>query len=300
MRRLLLFLLCLCLALPGGAALARGGGPIWIALSDGSEAYREVAELMREAFSGQKLSIQHWSAFQAQNQPPPEAVVTLGGEALIGLTASLPPRVPVVSLLAPRDALEKLLAGGGRPLTGMHFDQPYQRQMRMLRQAFPERRRIGVLLGPTSAQYQGEIQAAARRAGLEAVTEIALGQDELPPKLRALLAGSDVLLAVPDPLVNNSHTAQFMLLSSFRRNIPVAGYSASFVKAGAAIALYSGSLQVARQGVELLQAVLAGNLPSPRMPREFEISVNPGVARSLSLTLDAQAIAKKLREGEPP
>jgi len=111
-----------------------------------------------------------------------------------------------------------------------------------------------------------------------------------------LLSNSDVFLALPDAEAINNQTAKFVLLATYRRGIPLVGYSASFVKAGAAVALVSSPTQIGREAAQMVNETLHGKkLPAPRAPAEFEVLVNASVARSLSLGLDATLMEKRVR-----
>jgi len=97
--------------------------------------------------------------------------------------------------------------------------------------------------------------------------------------------------------VFNASTAYGMMLTSYRAQVPVIGFSEGLVKAGALLGLYSTASQVARQGAEIAGRFLTGDaaLPAPQYPRYFAVSVNHTVARSLGISLDDDAtLASKL------
>ena len=97
----------------------------------------------------------------------------------------------------------------------------------------------------------------------------------------------DVFLALPDPRVINADTAQNVLLTSFRMRRPVVGYSAAYVRAGALAAVYSTPQQIGTQTGQIVRAILGGSpLPAPQFPKQFSVSVNHKVARSMGLELD--------------
>ncbi|MGV2481743.1 UNVERIFIED_CONTAM: hypothetical protein IGO34_33640, partial [Salmonella enterica subsp. enterica serovar Weltevreden] len=53
---------------------------------------------------------------------------------------------PVLSVLVPQSAFESMLAAGNtRRWSAIHIDQPFIRQVDLIRIALPEARRIGVL-----------------------------------------------------------------------------------------------------------------------------------------------------------
>jgi ABC-type uncharacterized transport system substrate-binding protein len=87
------------------------------------------------------------------------------------------------------------------------------------------------------------------------------------------------------------------LLTSFRAKVPLVAFSPAYVKAGALMALHVTPTQVGRQAASLFRGVVQGKgLPAqPVYSSEFSVAVNEHVARSLELTLDAQALGERLR-----
>lgn len=287
----------LALAMTAVTPASAKGPRVWIALSGGEVPYLEAAKAVREGLPDYEVTVRPWSEFVAESSPAPRVIVTLGVEAMHRMVQSsaLWPKVPVVALLVPRASLERLVDETPGRLTGIYFDQPFARQMQFLRLAMPGKKRVGILLGPGSRRYQGEIRQAVRRAGLEEVIELVDDKDDLPPRLRDVLEKSDVLVAVPDTAVHNNHTAHHVLMASYRRGVPLIGYSSSFVKAGAAAALVSTPDQIGGQGADLVARLVAGgDLPEPRAPEEFEVMINDSVSRSLDLSIDADYLARKL------
>jgi ABC-type uncharacterized transport system substrate-binding protein len=99
-----------------------------------------------------------------------------------------------------------------------------------------------------------------------------------------LLGRSEVLLALPDAAVYNDSTIRNILLATYRRGIPLIGFSSGYVKAGALCAVFSTPAQIATQAAALiLQFANTHALPFPQYSHEFEVMVNEQVARSLDL-----------------
>jgi ABC-type uncharacterized transport system substrate-binding protein len=295
MRQLACLLMCLAWSVLAPAWAQ--GQRVWVALSGQDAPYLAAANALRARLPGEDVTIRPWGDFAAESAPAPKVVVALGTEAMehMAEVAVAWPKTAVVALLVPRANLERLAGAGQGRVSGVYFDQPFPRLAQFLRQAMPERPRIGVLLGPNSYRYQSEIRQALRRAGLDEVIQLVENRDGLPQALREVLGKSDVLLAIPDSTVHNSQTAHHALLASYRQGIPMVGYSASYVKAGAATALVSTPEQIGRQGGDMVANLLAGReLPEPQAPEEFEVMKNANVARSLGLELDTEELARKL------
>lgn len=298
---------CLCLMTYGSWA-ATATISVWVALSENGGAYQEVAEALRSELEREQpgpinLRVAHWSKF-ADPTPKPQWVVAIGSAAQRGMqdlfaADDTPP--PLLAILVPRLAFERIadqkrLRAGS--LSAVFLDQPPGRQLELIRLALPDVRKVGILVGAESRSHVPAFEKAAKEYGMNlAVSEGDNGS--LFEALQRLLGNSEVLLALPDPAVFNSQTAANILTATYRRQVPLVGFSPAWVKAGALLALYSSPAQIGARGAELLRLSLSGkSLPAPQWPREFTVSVNRNVARSLGLVLDEAALGERLRRGD--
>jgi ABC-type uncharacterized transport system substrate-binding protein len=168
--------------------------------------------------------------------------------------------------------------------------------------ALPKARHIGVLWGPDSQLQASALKAQLQAKGLDLI-EASIDRNELFFQgLRRVLEDADVLLALPDPLVYNSHSIQNILLTSFRAKVPMVAFSPAYVRAGALLALYVTPTQVGLQTATIARGVLQGKaLPAtPLYSQDFSVSVNEHVARSLGLSLDSDSLRDQLRRRERP
>lgn len=248
------------------------------------------------------------SPANAGDRRRPDLVVTIGTEAASAVLAGRQP-VPVLCAFLPESSYDALLQARGpdaQPELALHsaifLDQPLHRQMQLLRLALPRHTRIGVVLGPESRRSEATLQRAAIAAGRTLRVERIADEKQLIQALYRVMDEADVLLAVPDPLVFNRHTAQSVLLTTYRLGKPVAGYSRAYAGAGALLAVYSTPAQIGRQIGETLRALAEAPgraLPPPRHPRYFSVEVNERVAHSLGLDPGPEVeLARRLVEGE--
>jgi len=218
-----------------------------------------------------------------------ELVIALGVKAL-EQASRLKSTTPVLGVFTPMPAFKALLSKSRRDLgnfSAIVLDQPYWRQMSLIKTILPEATRLGVLLGKTSVPYSEYLTEEAVEVGLNLVIENVNDESDIIPKLIKTLDLSDALLAIPDSQIYNRETAAPILLTSYRHQKPIFGYSQSYVRAGALAAVYSNTKQLARQAAEIaiasqLAPVL---LPPPQAPKYFSILVNRQVARSLNIAL---------------
>lgn len=224
-----------------------------------------------------------------------DLLVSLGSDMAARLMAS-PPDVSLLCLLIPRLTFRHLAAQLPEPARGrvsaIYLDQPFARTLHLLQSAFPEARDIAVPLGPSSALEEAELAAEAAAHGLR-LHLARIREDENPLRaILGLLDDSDVVLALPDPVVYNQYSVQGILLATYRREIPVIGFSRAYVRAGAIAAVYTAPIQVGRQAGDLIRDAFAMDpprLPPPQPPDEYEIAVNRQVTRSLGIILPDDA-----------
>lgn len=309
--RSLLTALALCLLALGVTAQPRAGGSrVVIVSSDSTAAYMDavqalITELGRSGVSPydiRRLNVTEWATW-AEPAPSPRLYVALGTQATAALAAS-GLSAPVLAALIPRGSFERVLAGSARKasseFTAIYLDQPLGRQLTMVRMALPQAKRVGVLWGPDSWLKAPSFRTLAVAHGFS-VNEAGLeGKFNVFSDLRQVLGGSDVFLALADPLVFNSDSIQNILLTTFRARVPLVAFSPAYVRAGALLALHATPEQAGRQAATLVLEVLRGQ-PLPERPVEsndFEVAVNEHVARALNLTLDGKALRLALRRAE--
>lgn len=286
-------------------------------LSEEDGPYAQVADKLRSALSQgsgsarptiREMSLQSLKEGEPVRPDAGQVLVAIGTGAMQELAQRNLPQ-PIINVLVPRAAFEKISRqsarlGDHRRFSAIYLDQPWARQFALVRYALPNRTRIGILLGPNSSVLASSLRAAAKAAGFTAMIEKADDETDLLPALNRLLVESDVLLAVPDPVIYNRSTIQSILLTSYHHQVPLFGFSASYVKAGSLAAVYSVPEQIGQQAAELIQH-LAGDrhLPQPQAPRYFSVGINTQVARSLGLALDDEATLhsklKQFAEGAP-
>lgn len=238
--------------------------------------------------------------------PEDSLVIAVGVQALLQ-ASKLDLKRSVLGVLVPQPSFDRILVDSKRNprnFSAVFLDQPYPRQIALIKAILPGTTSLGVLFGPTSLSSSYLLQQAAQAASLSLAQENIYGTDELVPKLRRALESSPVLLAVPDPLVYNRETAQSVLLTSYRYQKPVIGFSQAYVRAGALAGVFSTPQQIARQTAEVVRQYLnkpQAGLPPPQAPKYFSVDVNHQVARSLGLEIgDENALSDTLLRMERP
>jgi hypothetical protein len=286
------------LAMGVGQALA---AQVAVVLSDDSAPYQEVYQVVRAhlAERGHEVQQAYAVGLAAAALSESRLTVAVGVRAAESLAAQ-PLRTPMLAILVPRSwyvggGRSRLSDGGRRIASAIFLDQPPERQALLIRLAFPDAQRVGVLTG-TGQLLLAELDDALRTQRLGVVWKELQPDARLIGPLEQILANADLLLAVPDPQVFNRNTAQSLFLTSYRYRVPVLGYSQSLTRAGALLSLHSSPAHIGRQAAEWInQALNAGpvRLPPPAHPAYFDVSINEQVARSLGFVLPPEAVLEK-------
>lgn len=268
---------------------------ITIVMSNASSTNVEFVQQFKEVLSADKthtmkVNVVNLSEVErlvvAENS---ELVVALGVKALQA-SSKLKHTTPVLGVFTPLPAFNQLLFKSGRKLgafSAIVLDQPYKRQIGLAKIALPKAKNLGILIGSTSNRYEDFLREAAEKHGFNVQIEEVNGEATLIPTLETIFETNDVLLAIPDPLIYNRETAQPILLTSYRHQVPVFGYSKSYVKAGALASVFSNAKHLAKQAVEIAVKTQKEKslLPPPVVPKYFSVIINRQVQRSLGLHL---------------
>lgn len=279
---------------------------VLIVTSGDSAPYAETAQHLASGIERNGLGRARTIGADALARADPsgaDLVVALGVKATQA-AAARNERIPVISTLIPRVSFEKIVRQydnrrGGRHFSAAYLDQPMDRQLDLIRLVLPDKKRVGVVIGPESEDMLARLQTEVRAQGME-LHAVRIGSEaELIPALEDLFGKTDVLLSLPDPLVFNAQTIPGLLLTSYHAGVPVIGFSPAYVRAGALAAVHSTPAQLARQVLEMLAPFAAGRgLPPPQYPRYFSVGANRHVAHSLGLKIDAEErLALRLQAG---
>lgn len=166
------------------------------------------------------------------------------------------------------------------------LEQPIHRQLLLINLAFPDSKRIAVIGSDYSWAYVEEISRSAAMFGLILKPTLITDENSVLTALNKSLENTDVLMAIPDPVVFNRNTARAILLSAFHKNIPLFAYSSSFVQAGATIGLYSSPEDIAKCVTDSLSRSRSNKMTQHTIyPKYFTIKINQRAADALDIVI---------------
>jgi putative ABC transport system substrate-binding protein len=304
--RTLICALLLCLLVP--ACCRAENLKVLVALSDNSAPYLSFAnELNKSLPAMMQTTVLEHPGQLSTDVPQTDLIVAVGMKATEFAVAQT--AIPVLAVMVPRAAYEALLAQASpkkiaRSSSAIYLDQPWSRRIEFWRAVLPDRRRVGLLHSPATHIDIARLRQDIAQHGGALVEQPVFSEDELFPRLESVLAGSDVLFAIPDSMIYSSSNIRNILLTSYRHSVPLVGLSQAYVNAGALCAIFSTPEQLAIQtGAAVISFARDRRLPEPQYPVDFTIAVNQQVARSLGIELSSpEAIRNRMgkaKEGGP-
>jgi ABC-type uncharacterized transport system substrate-binding protein len=177
---------------------------------------------------------------------------------------------------------------GRNDIWGVSLDITPATQFRIMRQAFPERKRVGVLYNPNHNQkIIEEAKRAAAASGFNLQVFPVSTIKEIPFAFEKLEEKADLLWTLYDQTVYGPESARYILMQALQKKIPVVGFSPHFAKAGALLALYGDYYDMGQQAALQALALRSGERNAARSyePRTVRIAVNDKVGRFLGISL---------------
>lgn len=211
---------------------------------------------------------------------------------------------PLLAVLVPAQAFTNLISqstgSSSRQISALYLDQPFSRQLQLIRTAMPQTRRIGILVSPETVEQSTDLRKAGQVAGLDIDVRTVRNQEQLFSSLDALAKNADALLLLPDSTVVNRDILKILFVKAYRQRLPIVAYSPGLVQAGALLGLHATPAQLGAEAGKWFREIpleKGGRQIAPRYPKSFKVDVNQSVARSLELTISSgELLTRELNE----
>ena len=226
-------------------------------------------------------------------------VIVTGGSA-VAATKQVTSTIPIVFAIAVDPVGSGLVASLARPggnATGLSVQSTELagKRLEILREALPNLHRLAIIgdIGYAGSVLEiSEVQAAARKFGLDVdVLEIRSAAD-IAPAFQALKSGAKALYVCPGALVNANYTR----INTFALGARLPAFHASrdFL-AGGLMSYGSNYADQFRHAGDLVDKILKGTKPADlpvEQPTKFELVINLTTAKALGLTVPQSLLAR--------
>lgn len=225
-----------------------------------------------------------------------KAFVGIGANAAQWLHAHVPLAICLTYCMVTNPTEAGLTAG--RPTFGVSTYVPWNVQLALMRESLPNLKRIGMLYSNKNAESRAGMEAVKQNldAGVELVGVAIEEFETVADAIQDLIAKKpDVVWTAPDAAVYSSATVRSLLLLALRNKLPVFGFSAPFVRAGAWVGV---GVEPAHQG-EQCGAITAAWLQARKDKKEDEYLARTRVEHPRFQIVINQIVAKQLEKSIP-
>lgn len=263
---------------------------VHLILSEETASYQQAAEdiqtQLRTRGFGDSLII---SSVGDPASPPPETgdlIVNVGQAATERSTHQFPNNSQIHSYI------DKSAIPVRHPdnWAAVLLDQPVQRLLDTAGNIVEGRykNKIIIAVSEDNQHVRDEIAALKRSDKIE-LEVLVIDEETEPAKvIDKALFNAGALIAVRDKRIWSGETAKWMLYQSYKYNVPVIGYSKSFLKAGALASVYASLTDTAATTAQLVTdwqknhgKLTQEGILYPRYTTEF----NKNIARALKITI---------------
>lgn len=196
----------------------------------------------------------------------------------------------IASVFTSRQAYKSIMESAQKvrssAITAIYAEPSPTDQMRLISLLYKKHVSVAMLLSEKTEYLLPALQHSAAQTNLELDVNYVYADDNLNRALNRI-SRAQVLLAIPDSTIFNAENIRNILMTTYRQNKSVVGFSSGLVKAGALASTYSDIEDVITQTDEILTDYAnTGRLPDPQYPKYFSTVINDDVARSLNLVID--------------
>jgi ABC-type uncharacterized transport system substrate-binding protein len=214
--------------------------------------------------------------------------LTVGPKALKETLNSAEVDSVIISLftssLAFRGIAEGRSARSG--VTAIYADPSPLDQFRLISLIHKRAVRVAALVSDKTEYLIPLLKQGANSIGAQLQIEHVGGDVDVNRAMRDIV-GIPILLATPDGAIYNAESIKSILISSYRSDQYVVGFSSAMVNAGALATVKSDIGEIAEQAKEVVSEIDAGSpVPEAQYPKYFSVDLNDAVARSLNVVID--------------
>jgi hypothetical protein len=204
----------------------------------------------------------------------------------------------ILAIFISRVSFQQILSayGGNTPglkISAIYSDPSPLQQFFLAKHLFPHGPKASVIISSKTAFLKAELEKAAELASIPLHVSVQTEQKNLNKTLHDL-QNSGILIALPDSSVYNKDSIQQIILSAYRRNQSIIGFSRQLVSAGSLATVYSDADDIRQDLIDHISHYIEYKALKPSAyPRSFNIDINERVAKSYNLVLPDKSVLKQ-------
>jgi len=227
-------------------------------------------------------------------------VIVTAGSAIpaVKLATSAIPTVFAVANDPVGSGLVASLSRPGGNVTGLSIQAPELagKRLELLRELVPGFRGLAIMANAgysAAVQEMNEMQATARRLGID-VTRLEIRHaDDIAPAIRALKGNTGALYVCADSLAVANLVG--ITASALAARVPTMHYAREYVEAGGLMSYGPNYPDLFRRAADFVDKILKGAKPGDlpvEQPTKFELIINMKTAKALGLEVSPSLLAR--------
>jgi putative tryptophan/tyrosine transport system substrate-binding protein len=274
------------LAMPAWSAASLENGKILVVADKTVAAYREAAEGIERGlgdYADAATVVTPGNAAAALKAGSVRIAIAVGADARAAI-AKANATVPVVSTMLSLRDIATEAAPLPKPAGSVYLDLDVAQIAHEVGRLFPGKKRLGLIV---ASRQDGPNKIAIERLtkdGFQIAVAVSPSREELTGALRELKAKRvDMVLCLPETGLFDGRTIPTLLKASLEDQLPVVGFSPSFVRAGALVGVFPDYGDIGEQTAGVVRRALtgAGGDGGDETPRRVTSLTNPTVMRLL-------------------
>jgi putative ABC transport system substrate-binding protein len=228
-------------------------------------------------------------------------VIVTSGTAPALAAKQAAPNIPIVFAVASDPIGNNLVSSLARPggnVTGLSIQQTdlAAKKLEVLREAVPDVRRLAILANvgsPASLLEKSEVEAAARKLGLDVVPVEIRQAQEIVPAFMTLKDRAEALYICGDALITNNRIRIITLALGAR--LATMYPSREHVDAGGLLSYGPNFPDLHRRAADYVDKILRGAKPADipvEQPTKFDFVINLTTAKVLGLEIPSTLLAR--------
>lgn len=224
----------------------------------------------------------------------PDVIVTAGEAAVLKKLTS---DIPIVFAAVADPIGNKLVASLEHPggnVTGVAIQAVgiSSNQLALLLKVVPQLHRLGVIFDAsnyTSTLESGDLQATARKLGMDVTAFGARNPQDIGPAFAKVKAQADAL-CIPGSVMFAANRTRIVALASSAR-LPTMFANRDYVQAGGLMSCAPSLPAQFLRAAELVDKILRGTKPGDipvAQPNDYDLAINMATAKALGLTIPAE------------
>jgi putative tryptophan/tyrosine transport system substrate-binding protein len=274
---------------------AHASHDVFLVMSSNAEPYQQAADALQSTLTKQGVKTQVYFLDTLVTHPPnfsqgankSKIWVVIGSRAAAIVHEILPESTSLIYCMV-ADPEKIGLVGSRKNVVGVSLSRPVKEQLCIIQKAIPAIRSIGMLYRSSSPKSRQTL--LDMNTYLPSDWELqAVDVDEadsMSVAISQLLSHKiDIIWTMADSSIYNRATVNSLLLASLRQQIPVFGFSGSFVKAGALLGLEADPALQGEYAARLVMEKIGENRVDESISSGVNVAVNRVVASRFGISL---------------